>query len=40
MTRIAKQEINSLSVLRDFFSQRQEIQKEKEKLKNKQNIKT
>ena len=40
MTRIAKQEVNSLSVLRYFFSQRQEIQKEKEKLKNKQNIKT
>lgn len=32
MTRIAQQEVNSLSVLRGFFSQKQEIQKEKEKL--------
>ena len=41
MTRIAQQEVNSVSVLRGFFSQRQEIQKEKKNPQNKQqNIKT
>lgn len=33
MTRIAQEEVNSLSVLRGFFSQRQEIQKGKKPTK-------